>query len=103
MNSIIVFRVTPDCPSMEIWLESLLNTIAALLHLYKKEIPTQMFLTQAAKPGKQLPEAFCKKTEPEACNFIKKRLCHRCLPVNFAKFLGTPFLQNISGRLLLKG
>ena len=26
---------------------------------------------------------------------------HRCFPVNFAKFLRTPFLQNTSGRLLL--
>ena len=26
---------------------------------------------------------------------------HRCFPVNFAKFLSTPFLQNTSGRLLL--
>ena len=33
---------------------------------------------------------------------LKKRLWHRCFPVNFAKFLRTPFLQNISGRLLLK-
>ena len=32
---------------------------------------------------------------------LKKRLCHRCFPVNFAKFLRTPFLQNTSGRLLL--
>ena len=31
----------------------------------------------------------------------KKRLWHRCFPVNFAKFLRTPFLQNNSGRLLL--
>ena len=31
---------------------------------------------------------------------IKKRLWHRCFPVNFAKFLRTP-LQNTSGRLLL--
>ena len=36
-----------------------------------------------------------------ACNFIKKRLWHRCLPFNIAKFLRTPFLQNTSGRLLL--
>ena len=34
-------------------------------------------------------------------NFIKKSLWHRCFPVNFAKFLRTPFLQNTSGRLLL--
>ena len=37
--------------------------------------------------------------------FIGKHLCqrlwHRCFPVNFMKFLRTPFLQNTSGRLLL--
>ena len=32
---------------------------------------------------------------------LKKRLWHRCFPVNFAKFLRTPFLQNTSGRPLL--
>ena len=33
---------------------------------------------------------------------LKNRLWHRCFPVNFVKFLRTPFLQNNSGRLLLK-
>ena len=33
---------------------------------------------------------------------LKKRLWHRCFPVNFAKFLRTPFLQTTSGRLLLE-
>ena len=30
---------------------------------------------------------------------LKKRLWHRCFPMNFAKFLGkpTPFIQNVSG------
>ena len=32
---------------------------------------------------------------------FKKRLWHRCFPVNFAKFLWIPFLQNTSGRLVL--
>ena len=32
---------------------------------------------------------------------LKKRLWHRCFPVNFAQFPKTPFLQNTSGRLLL--
>ena len=32
---------------------------------------------------------------------LKKSLCHRCFPVNFAKFLRTPFLQKTSERLLL--
>ena len=34
-------------------------------------------------------------------SFLKKKLWHRCFPVNFAKFLRTPFLQKTSGRLLL--
>ena len=34
-------------------------------------------------------------------SFSKKRLWHRCFPVNFPKFLRTPFLQNTSRRLLL--
>ena len=32
---------------------------------------------------------------------FKKRLWYRCFPVNFAKYLITPFSQNTSGRLLL--
>ena len=32
---------------------------------------------------------------------FKKRLWHRCFPVNFAKFLGTPLLQNTYGWMLL--
>ena len=32
---------------------------------------------------------------------LKKILCHRCFPVNLAKFLRTPFLPKTSGRLLL--
>ena len=34
-------------------------------------------------------------------NFIKKRLQHRCFPLNIAKFLRTPTLKNICERLLL--
>ena len=33
---------------------------------------------------------------------LKRRLWHRRFPVNFAKFLRTLFLQNISGRLFLR-
>ena len=32
---------------------------------------------------------------------FKKRLWQKCFPVNFAKFLRAPFLQNTSGRVLL--
>ena len=31
----------------------------------------------------------------QACNFIKKRLQHRCFPVNIAEFTRTPTLKNI--------
>ena len=33
---------------------------------------------------------------------LKKRLWHRCFPVNFVKFPISPILQNTSGRLLLQ-
>ena len=33
---------------------------------------------------------------------IKKELCHKCFPVNFAKFLRTSFLYNITGGYLCK-
>ena len=32
----------------------------------------------------------------KVCNFVKKRLQHRCFSKNIAKFLRTPFLQNTS-------
>ena len=42
--------------------------------------------------GKHLCESlFFNKVAGLACNFIKKRLWHRCFPVNFVKFLRTPF------------
>ena len=37
----------------------------------------------------------------KSATLFKKRLWHRCFPVNCAKFLRTPLLQNTSGRLLL--
>ena len=37
----------------------------------------------------------------KSATLLKKRLWRRCFPVNFAKFLRRPFLQNTSGRLLL--
>ena len=73
---------------------------------------------------KQPPEVFCKKrcslkfrkfhrktlkflfskvAGLRPATLIKKRLQHSCFPMEFAKFLRTPILKNISGRLLLKG
>ena len=52
--------------------------------------------------GKQLCQVlfFNKVAGPKPATLLKKRLWHRCFPVNFAKFLRTPFSQNTSGRLL---
>ena len=33
----------------------------------------------------------------KACNFIERRLQHRCFPVHIAKFLRKPILKNVSG------
>ena len=53
--------------------------------------------------GKQLCQRFFfnKVAGLRSATLLKKRLWHRCFPVNFAKFLRTAFLQNTSGRLLL--
>ena len=37
---------------------------------------------------------FCKRP----ATLLKKRLWHRCFPVNFVELLRAPFLQNTSGR-----
>ena len=53
--------------------------------------------------GKHLCQSllFNKVAGLKPATLLKKRLCHRCFPVNFMKFLRTPFLQNTSGLLLL--
>ena len=63
------------------------------------------------KVARQPPEVFCKKrcskkfriihrktpVLAKACNFIKKRLWHRCFPANSVKLMGIPFSQKTSG------
>ena len=53
--------------------------------------------------GKHLCQSlfFNKVTGLRPATLLKKRLWNMCFPVNFAKFLRTPFLQNTFGRLLL--
>ena len=46
--------------------------------------------------------SFLIKLQAKPATLLKKRLWHRCFSANYAKFLKTPFLQNTSGRLLLK-
>ena len=54
--------------------------------------------------GKHLRQSvfFNKVTDLGPATLFKKRLCHRCFPANFAKFIRTPFLQKTSDSLLMK-
>ena len=47
-----------------------------------------------------LESLFNKTPGSRPATLLKKRLQHRCFPVNYPKFLRTPFLQNTSGRLV---
>ena len=53
--------------------------------------------------GKHLCQSlfFNKVAGLRPATLLKKRHWNSCFPVNFLKFLRTPFLQNTSGRLLL--
>ena len=46
-----------------------------------------------------LESLFNKVVGLKACNFIKRRLQHKCFPVKFAKCLRVPFLQNLFSRV----
>ena len=54
--------------------------------------------------GKHLCQSlfFDKVADLKPAALLKKTLWYSYFPVNFAKFLRTPFLQNTSGRLLTK-
>ena len=54
--------------------------------------------------GKHLCQSpfFNKVAGLRSATLLKKRLWHKCFPVNFVTFLSTPFLQNIFGRIFLK-
>ena len=50
-----------------------------------------------------MPDLFFNKVAGlRPATLLKKRLWHRCFPVNFAKFLRTPILQNTSGGYLYR-
>ena len=51
--------------------------------------------------GKHLRQSLFFNKVAGTATLLKKRLLHRCFPVNFAKFLKIPFSQKTSGRLLL--
>ena len=86
-----------------------LTTLSTTLH-YSVNYQKQMFFKMgilknlANFTGKHLCwSLFLIKLQAfQACNFIKKRLQHRCFPMKFAKFIRTPFLKEHLRWLLLK-
>ena len=67
---------------------------------YKKKVVLENF-TKFAGKHLCLSLFFNKVADLRPATLLKKRLWHSYFPVNFVKFLRTPFLQNTSGRLLL--
>ena len=66
-------------------------------------IETPTYLEAASGGVKKMFLKILQSSQENNCarvSLLKKRLWHRCFPVNFAKFLRTPFLQNTSRRLL---
>ena len=86
-----------------------LNQSGNQFSLYRQKQPPEVFykkgvLRNFAKfTGKYLCQSlfFNKVAGLRSLTLIKNKLWCRCFPVNFAKLLRTPFLQNASGRLLL--
>ena len=68
------------------------------------------WVTMCTCSQKQRPEVFCKKmflkilktsqenswVPPRPATVLKKRLCHRCFPTNFVKFLRTSLVSKMS-------
>ena len=69
----------------------------ALRYKVDLDVDIETNIQNRAFPSKTM--SFGNRLRP--AGLLKRRLWHRCFPVNFAKFLRTPFLQNTSGRLLL--
>ena len=63
-------------------------SLSLIVFIYFQELSDEVCKDNAMQ--KQPREVLCKK-RPQPATFIKKRLWHRCFPVNFAKFLRTLF------------
>ena len=72
------------------------NLINTMLRDSHQRCPMKKsFLENFAILTPMLKSLFNKVTVLRACDFIKKRLQHRCFPVIIAKFLRTPIPKNI--------
>ena len=84
------------------------NSFQVSFFIFFQKQPWEVFYKKAVIKnfaiftGKQLCWGlFLLKLHLKACNFIKKRLQPRCLPVNIEKFLKTAIFKNINVQLPL--
>ena len=87
-------------PILQLFIWNLPKSKAATRDALQKQLFLKIHRIQGETP---VPEPLLKKVAGiRPATLLKNRLCHRCFPVSFVKFLRTPFLQNIAGRLLLQ-
>ena len=120
---VFIRKINSLCFTTNVFLSKNYKTLGQLrLHLLFQKQPPEVFFE---KRRSSRPKVFCKKcvlknfakfTGKHLCqsllfnkvaglrpaNLLIKRLWHRCFPVNFAKFLRTPFLTEHLRWLLLK-
>ena len=84
--------------------KAVLSMFAKLLNMCLKSRFHYIRLLGFAFYKSSRPDVFCEKCVLRnfaPATLLKKKLWHKCFPVNFAKFLRTPCSQNTSARLLL--
>ena len=95
-------------PSVNFWvtnyknaLQQVLCKLESIYYLYSSKYFGKYWFRSHVYliSSKKLKETNCFSKED---SLIKKSLWHRCFPVNFAKFLRTPFFTKHLRRLLLK-
>ena len=67
----------------------------------RKNLCQSLFFNRNSQQSTCARVSFLINFRPQPATLFKNRLWHCCFPVNFAKFIRTPFLQNTTGRLLL--
>ena len=70
----------------------------------QKQPPDVFYKNVLSKISQYSQENTCARVSfcLRSATLLTKRFWHKFSPVNFAKFLGTPFLQDTSRRLLLQ-
>ena len=93
----------------DVLIVNFLNRFNTLIYFYlltvlywvqKKLLRCSLKLRNTYRKTPVLGSLFNKVVGLQACNYIKKRVQHRCFLWNFRKFLRTSFLKNICERLL---